>query len=294
MTRYIFILNALLSFMLGSTTLAIEPERPCRTPLENLTGIQKAMVTSSLGTVNGCIGTPFQHWKNALQNREPIPPFKHLWRGTGVNIVRSTPSTLPEVFIMGNADAIIKAAQLPLPCDTQKACLAFAVASPGTLLNTIAEQIVMRSRCGGSSYAIARNIVQSVGPRGLFRGFSPKFMRDGTGSLAYWYAAPKLKSEYTKRGLQEPVATIAAGASVALPAALLTQPLDTISTAMQNDLGRTRYRSTLQSIATYSRTHGIKSLLRGITPRATSAIIRIPALITTQEYLTTYLGNTQK
>ncbi len=272
--------------MFNSAIFAKEPEQACRTSLEKLTTEQKTVVTSALGTVNALLGTPFQHVKNALQNGDPIPPIKHLWRGTGLNIIRSTPSTLPEVMIMGNADAIIKQAQLPISCDTQKASLAFAAAVPGTVVNTVAEQLVMRSKNGGSLYANAQAIMSTVGAAGLFRGFTPKCMRDGIGSLAYWYAAPKLKQEYKKQGFSEASATIAAGLSVAVPSTIITHPFDTISTAMQNDLYKNKYRSTIASFASYMSMHGVKGLMKGATPRMMSACIRVPALIGTQEYMT--------
>lgn len=288
MVRYTFTIYALLACMLGLPTLALEPQAQCKTALEKLTDQQRAAIAGAMGTVNACIGTPFQHIKNALQNKEPRPPLKHWWRGTGLNILRSTPSTLPEVLIMGNADAIIKKANLPLTCDTQKAGLAFASAAPGTIVNVAAEQIVMRTKDGGTCYAIGKNIMNQSGPMGLFRGFTPKLLRDGTGSFAYWYAAPRLKHEYKKQGLHEPLATIAAGVSVALPSVIVTQPLDTISTAMQKDLSKTHYRNTLQSLAAYTRLHGWQHLFTGTTPRLLSAATRIPALITTQEHLTKY------
>lgn len=293
MERYIFRLNALLALILCSGVLAKEPELPCRTALEKLTTEQKIAVTTAMGTANAFLGTPFQHVKNALQNREPIPPVRNLWRGTGVNIVRSTPSTLPEVMIMGNADHIIKKVNLPLSCDTQKAGLAFAASLPGTVLNTMAEQVVMRAKDGNSCYSIIKNTLKIAGPRGFFRGFTPKFMRDGTGSLAYWYAAPKLKAEYKNRGLQEPFATIAAGVSVAVPSAIITHPFDTISTAMQNDMHRLRYRHTAQSMYSFTHTHGARELFKGMTPRVISAAMRIPILISLQDKLTNYFGKTK-
>lgn len=290
MECYIFRLNALFALILCSGILAKEPEQPCRTAFEKLTTEQKVMVTSAMGTANALLGTPFQHVKNALQNREPIPPIRNLWRGTGVNIVRSTPSTLPEVMIMGNADHIIKKVNLPLSCDTQKAGLAFAASLPGTVLNTAAEQVVMRAKDGSSCYSIIKNTLKTAGPRGFFRGFTPKLLRDGTGSLAYWYAAPKLKAEYRNRGMQEALATIAAGVSVAVPSAIITHPFDTMSTAMQNDMHRSRYRHTLQSLYAFTRTHGARELFKGVIPRTISAGIRMPILISLQDTLTNYFG----
>ena len=283
-----------MGLMLGSAVMAIEPAQPCRSNLEKLSAEQKFVMTGAMGTVNAFLGTPFQHIKNALQNREPIPPAKHLWRGTGLNILRSTPSNLPEVMIMGNADRIIKRAQLPIACDTQKGVLAFAAAAPGTVINTIAEQLVMRRKNGGSCYAITKNIMDTVGAMALLRGFTPKFMRDGIGSFAYWYAAPKLKQEYKKRGATEAAATIAAGLSVALPSTIITHPFDTVSTAMQTDLHKKTYRNTAQSIVAYTRTHGYKSLFEGCTPRLASSVIRIPALLGIQDYITGYFIGIKK
>lgn len=292
--EWIFRLYALFIFALSVNIYAQSTEQQCRTAFEKLSTKQKIMITSAMGTANALIGTPFQHVKNALQNREPIPPVRNLWRGTGVNIVRSTPSTLPEVMIMGNADALIKKGQLPFSCDTQKAGLAFIATLPGTILNTMAEQVVMRAKNGNSCYSIIKNTLKNVGPQGFFRGFTPKFTRDGVGSLAYWYAAPKIKAECKNQGLQEPLASIAAGISVAIPSAIITQPFDTISTAMQNDMHRNRYRNTLQSLHAFTGIHGAGELFKGAVPRTMSAGIRIPILISLQDKLTAYFGKKEK
>jgi len=283
-------LSTLLALSIGSLG-ARNPEGSCRSPLESLSTAEKIVVTGSMGTVNAIMGTPFQHMKNALQNGYPRPELKHLWRGTGLNIIRSTPSTLPEVLIMGNADRIIKQFQLPIACDTQKAGLAFAASTPGTVLNTLAEQLVMRKKNGNTCYSIIKDTLKNHSPMVFFRGFTPKLLRDGTGSCAYWYAAPKLKELYKERGLGEPLATIGAGLSVAIPSSILTHPFDTTSTAMANDLGKKTYRHTLQTIRDYTRLHGFAGLFRGVTPRTVSAAIRIPTLIGIQDFLTSTMNN---
>lgn len=287
MVRYICILTALTGLTLNGTVLAQESEKSCRMPLESLTASEKTIVTGTMGTANAIIGTPFQHWKNALQLKLPRPPLKELWRGTGVNIIRSTPSTLPEVLIMGNANEIIKKMQLPISCDSQKAGLAFAAAAPGTIVNTLAEQIVMRKTQTNSCYSITKSIIQTHGPTALFRGFSPKFMRDGTGACAYWYCAPKLKELYKNKGLIDPLATIAAGLSVALPSSIITHPFDTSSTQMANDISKKTYRHTFQTMRDYARLHGIKGLFKGLLPRIISAMLRIPALSLIQDQVIT-------
>lgn len=290
MEHYTVTLTMVLAIMLSLPLSARETEQTCKTPFEKLDSMQKAFVTTAMGTVNAYMGTPFQHAKNALQNKEAIPPLKHLWRGTGLNIIRSTPSTLPEALVMGNADRIITYAQLPVSCETQKAGLAFSCAAPGTLLNTVAEQLVMRKKNNTSCYTITKNIIQEGGIKGLLRGFWPKLLRDGTGSLAYWYGAPMLKNEFKKQNMHDSLATVAAGVSVAIPSTIATHPFDTISTVMQNDLRKKTYRSTLQSFAAYIRTHGVKELFKGITPRVISASVRIPALLGIQNYLTDYFS----
>lgn len=290
--RYKSIVAYTLFILMNTNPLAaIKPEGSCRSPLENLTTPEKLVVTGSMGTVNAVLGTPFQHWKNALQKSEPCPPLKHLWRGTSLNIVRSTPSTLPEVLIMGNADAIIQKFQLPIACDTQKACLAFGAAVPGTGLNVVAEQLVMRKKYGQTCYAITKDICKKYGPMALLRGFTPKVIRDGTGSCAYWYAAPTLKEEYKKCGIAEPLATIAAGLSVAIPASIASHPFDTISTAMAHDLERKQYRHTGQTIVDYVRLHGMRGLFKGLVPRTISTGVRIPALCLVQDRVTRYFNN---
>lgn len=260
-----------------------------RSNLELLTTEEKVATTTAMGTVNAFLGTPFQHVKNALQNKTPIPALYHLWRGTGLNAIRSAPSTLPEVLIMGNANAIIAHAQLPVSHDVQRASLAFGAAIPGTVLNTMAEQVVMQKNRGltdTSCYAIVKNIIKTAGPSALFRGFSPKLLRDGIGSTSYWYAAPQAKQQCQECGLQTPLATVVGGAITAGASAFITHPFDTISTAMQSDLYKNKYRSTIASFASYSSMHGITGLLRGATPRIASACVRVPALIGTQEYVT--------
>ena len=134
---------------------------------------------------------------------------------------------------------------------------------------------------------MARHLMATEGACSLFRGMTTKALREGIFTPGYMVAYQDLFAELQARGIGHipelelaadlPTSVIAATAT-AVPTALVTQPIDVISTQMQKDPAGKIGKTSWQHARALYCTDGLKGLYRGTSARCGSTAIAMLAL----------------
>ncbi|XP_074842182.1 mitochondrial glycine transporter isoform X3 [Carettochelys insculpta] len=120
-----------------------------------------------------------------------------------------------------------------------------------------------------SVHGALRNIYQTEGSRGLFRGLTATLLRDAPFSGIYLMFYTQTKKFMPKDQVDPaltPLVNFSCGIFAGILASLATQPADVIKTHMQ--LTPEKYRWTGQAIALIFKDYGVVGFFRGGVPRA--------------------------
>ncbi len=144
---------------------------------------------------------------------------------------------------------------------------------------------------GTSAPETIRTIVKEAGITGLWRGIAPLAMREGMFAPSYLVIYPFIKHLIQDATDNEGIAITAGAIVTGATIAGLTHPLDTIKTRLQEDYSIKGIRDAIDSLRNEidektNKKSGLRSLYKGVTARGTRAIIAIPLISITYEYLT--------
>ena len=158
---------------------------------------------------------------------------------------------------------------------TRVASALLAGAVSGAVINPLDVCMTQQHKFGGSLGGVVSGLVRTHGPKVAFRGVRATMAREGLYACGYLCGAPWLRERAEpwvpegakRRGLDAFVAAAAAGGT----AGVLTQPIDTVKTLMQSNLGDGGTRRGKGYVATAMdlvRHDGVRALWRGTVPRA--------------------------
>jgi predicted MFS family arabinose efflux permease len=240
-------------------------------------------IGSVAGITEVLINQPLIYVKNTLQQRKKIIFHPSIWyRGFGVNIACMVPTTavqistnkvLEDVF----CDASVKAAMLR---SLSAGALSALVSNPIELV------ILHQQNDGKAAYPTIKNLTARQGLSGLYRGLSPKMLRDGLFGVGFLSMYPLLESKIRATFIDDKsLAFIMAGVATGAMTAVVSHPFDTISTFMQADYNKEQVATTAQTIRTIYARDGYSGFFKGVSPRGARIMLAIPLMNAVQSYM---------
>uniref|UniRef100_A0A8C8S1B3 Mitochondrial glycine transporter n=1 Tax=Pelusios castaneus TaxID=367368 RepID=A0A8C8S1B3_9SAUR len=253
--------------------------------------VLKAFVCGSIsGTCSTLLFQPLDLLKTRLQTLQPsingsdrvgmialfirvvrAESIRGLWKGVspsfarcipGVGIYFSTLYTMKQSFILDRCPTALESVFLGVSSRT----VAGICMLPITVVKTRYES----GKYGYESvYGALRNIYQTEGARGLFRGLTATLLRDAPFSgiyLMFYTQTKKVIPQDQFDPALTPLVNFSCGIFAGILASLATQPADVIKTHMQLTPGK--YRWTWQAIALIFKDYGLLGFFRGGVPRA--------------------------
>jgi len=165
---------------------------------------------------------------------------------------------------------------------TRIASAALAGAVSGAMINPLDVCMTQQQKFGGSLGAVATRLFRTHGAAVATRAAWATMAREGFYACGYLCAAPWLRDRLDQREVDDTKAAsssasfngFVAAASAGAAAGVLTQPVDTVKTLMQSNLGDggvSGRRSGLGYVETAMdlvRRDGASALWRGVAPRA--------------------------
>lgn len=226
--------------------------------------VQKQVLASMLGSiVSTFVLNPVGMIKTKLQNGEKNIPsiikntYKSggifgFWGGVKVGLAHSLPSSILYMTLYENIrDYIVRPCikttyQLDVTAGIAAGiarCIVVTTCAPIDIIRTI-----QLSGSHASMFQIGRDIHNSEGLRGFYRGIQSAMLRDTPFSVIYWLCFESLKGNYTQlvnrfkasfyksndsQSAHSPLATFIAGSSSGTIATIFTHPFDVIKTQTQ-------------------------------------------------------------
>ena len=225
---------------------------------------------------------PLHTLKNFTQDGRMLPMNPAVWYrgwtagvliGVPMKVVQFGGSRQLERAIGGSASDVDVLTNPSWSTRVASALLAGAVS--GAVINPLDVCMTQQQKFGGSLGGVVSGLARTHGPKVAFRGVRATMAREGLYACGYLCGAPWLRERAgswvpegaKRRGLDAFVAAAAAGGT----AGVLTQPIDTVKTLMQSNLGDGGTRRGKGYVATARdlvRHDGVRALWRGTVPRA--------------------------
>lgn len=242
------------------------------------------VIGSVAGMTEVLVDQPLIYCKNMLQQGQKISlDPRVLYRGFGVNISCMVPTTALQIAANSALEDIIPG------IDTSTMMLrAFGAGALSALTSTPTELIVLQQQNAGTSTRVTiQNFIEQQGYGVLYRGVSPKALRDGVFCVGYLSLYPVLKNEIRATYIDsDPMAMLIAGMSAGVVTAVASHPFDTVATLMQADYARKQNVTMLQTASALYRQNGAKGFFKGVVPRGTRVAMAIPLMNEVQQRLT--------
>jgi len=220
-----------------------DPQQP-----PELTPFQHGVIGALVGSIEQAIMRPSCYWKAQLQQQRltlatALNP-RYAYRGLPVAVASIAPVTAVQ-FAAANfcLDAIRRtkggAALGSEPTEMERfASSAFAGLASASVQSPFQLVEVNQQNNGGAMSTCARKVLDTYGIRGMYRGSSMTFVREGIFCSSYMAMAPILKSRILAQRpeLSDNSATMAAAVISGTIGATLSHPADTLKTRLQGSL----------------------------------------------------------
>lgn len=237
-------------------------------------------VSGGLAAITSCILLqPLEVYKTRLQEHAKLPKnMFHFWRGTTVTLIRNVPGvalyftclqhfrylllihhkrTKYDWLVDPNGHRFTTAGNL-LTGGGARIVAGFLL-MPLTVIKTMFESAKFEGVHGGMS-EMTKRVYEKQGIRGLFKGFSVTCLRDAPHAAIYVAVYEHTKTQISADSIP---GYALAGISAGSVATLVTQPFDTVKTAIQLD----KYSSTFEAFKDIMKGQGIRGFYTGTMPR---------------------------
>lgn len=242
---------------------------------------------SATGALGATIGQYFAANRTARQLNYPAPGFKNAYRGLFTNVF----GAMPIVAVQSTANNAIKSELVKMNSGSELSKTQKGIASVGAGLVSssivsplgnlwIAQQ--QPHNKNKSAFAALKDIYTQRGLAGFYRGITPTLLKQATRSTALLAAYPTVNKEYCRLIENDTAAACATGFTVGPVMALVTHPLDTIETRMQNDSAKTQYKTMWHALKDSIRT---KSLWNGWRWQLAGSVVNSIAMGSFQQWL---------
>ena len=261
------------------STSAVPPEGDKSAATVSLSPVEELLTGAFAGVLKICSGMPLLTWKIHVQAGDPLPTALPEWyRGVVVQAVAVMPIAALRFLIYGTLQKVLTGAS-PLSSSlkrqlttVERLLAAFSAGICSAIIYTPVDMLTVNMQhLGLSLFDCARRILQDCGPLGFVRGVVAMAIREGIYTLGMFGLTPIFSEALVanvKRLRQKTVVANVLGALAAgIPAALLTQPLDTVKTRIQCDLMGTTYSNILRTVTLLVQGKGWGTLYVGCLPR---------------------------
>lgn len=250
-------------------------------PLIPLTAMQNFMIGSAAGGIEVLINHPLFTIKNAMHAQEPLSLHpRALYTGLWLNVFSKMPITAIQVGMNQvlkerfNADSeavsIPRAVSVALTagaCSSWVSCPTERITSVMRPKNKQAPQVPFR--------VAVRQLWKEGGSKSFFVGMAGTVLREGPFSAFFLVVYPQLKQYFSSYIHNVFYASLAAGVSSGVAAAVLTQPADTIKGTQQTAKNS---KSFYQTARLEYASRGVPGFFRGLVPRTVRVVSAVIVL----------------
>ncbi len=241
--------------------------------------IESYVVGAMTGLLEACVTNPFFVVKTKMQQNKPwhLTPAAY-YKGLTANALGSMPITAIQV---GANKWIQSRIFNNHPTYIQQVGAAFTAGALSSFISCPVEMIMIlqNDHPKTSVLKLLNWQFKTKGLSGFFVGQLATSLREGVFSVFFLAATPMIKTKLKSCGLDDASSTILAGISSGIPAALITQPVDTIKTIQQSSVDSSQgFFKTAKNMTKYT-------LFNGIAARTSSLILSITLMDWVKERL---------
>lgn len=274
----------LCSLTLYNTTQTMDDTRPKQ---RTLNVIENALIGAISGTIPMITNQPLIYFKNTHQRGNYIN-WSHpkVWyRGLGVNISAIGPTTALQIVTNEALESVIPGKD----ASTMLLRAFIAGVASATLCAPLELVILEQQKKTGNVPQTIRRLTQEAGLKVVARGWSATALREGPWSVAYLAGFPIIQ-EMIKNQIDDPTAAmvgsyVGAGAITGGAVAIVTHPIDTIKTCIQNDYQGTVIRNMRDAGRSIYKTKGLYGFFSGGVPRTVHCALTVAMISTLNMYL---------
>jgi hypothetical protein len=124
--------------------------------------------------------------------------------------------------------------------------------------------MILQQLKGGSVSSVMRTIVAQEGPKGVFKATTPTVAREGVFNATLFGVADIVAEETQKVIPHKKISKVAASLTTGAIVGVVTTPLNTVKTVMQESMEPAPFFKTTKKIV---HEQGVKGLFKGVVPR---------------------------
>ena len=241
--------------------------------------IEDLLVGASAGVLKILVAMPLLTWKFCAQAGSPLPVHLPDWyRGIVVQATAVAPIASLQMLVNGTLQKVLSGAS-PLSAKLKRELTTLerllAALGAGIVSAVIHSPVdlltIQQQQLGMSLASCASRIMQDYGPLGFVRGLGAMAVREGIFTLGMFGLTP-IFSEALQKNIKRlksntVLANLLGSLGAGITAALLTHPMDTVKTQIQNDMMGVTYKNILNTLNLLVESKGWGALYIGSIPR---------------------------
>mmetsp|Transcript_83209 Transcript_83209/g.101963 ORF Transcript_83209/g.101963 Transcript_83209/m.101963 type:complete len:284 (+) Transcript_83209:853-1704(+) len=261
--------------------------------MQQLSGGENALLGVLAGAIEVCIDQPQLYWKNASQQGLPftLNP-RYLYRGLFASMANMATLTGIQFYGVGMVKKMITKGDNDYVLSNFEQIYSAFIGGilSGFVCGPLELTMIQQQRKGFNMYQTAYNIISQNGVYGYTRGLYSSILRESIFVAGLLGLAPVFEDEFKNRfGSSNLFVTLGASLLGALPAAILSHPMDTVKTCMQGDIERNQYNNMRQSLIKIYYDGGISRMYAGFGWRYSRMACTIFIVNRAKLYLAPYL-----
>ena len=269
MSRYVFIIMMLVIGVI-SPAIVMGASDEAKSPSLSAAVIGGA----AAGAVDVPVSQPFTYRKNMRQIGAPVScnPLV-VYRGSSVQLLNMVPTTVVQVLTEELLKHVFSGDDLI--SGIARSLVSGIISAPTAVITN--SLVVYMQRNGGTPLNAFRTIYNAGGCAAMMRGVGLTAVREAFYTTGYLEFYPKLSQICVRTTGDELCGRSLAGCITGIGISLITQPLDTVATKMQDDYAGEKAK-TLVRLSRIYKTEGLRGYYSGILPRTASIIIGITVM----------------
>jgi len=243
--------------------------------MQQLSGIENAIVGVLAGSIEVCIDQPMIYLKNSQQQslNFTLNP-RMLYRGLGTSICNTGTTTCVQFISTGYAKQIITGGINREMSIAENLLAGFMGGSVSGVFRTPVElTMIQQQRFGWCAWDAVSKIVSTCGVTGLTRGMFPTILREAIFAAGMLGMCPSMQTHLERvHDMSSSSARVTAAISTGICYAFVTHPIDTVTTCMQGDIEQKKFTNFFKTFRVIYSQRGLQRLYLGWGWRCTRLI----------------------